>query len=167
MELIDAKNRFIQTWGSLGTQWGINKTMGQIYALLFVSEKPLSMEDIMEELKISRGNASMNIRGLIDWGIVFKDLVPGERKEFYSAEKNMDELISTIARERSKREIKPALKALKEVSTKTINKTKEEKYFTKQTKTLYSYLSKADNVLEKVTEHRDNWFSKLVIKMLK
>ena len=67
MEFKEAKNKFVQTWGALGSQWGINKTMAQIHALLMVSNEPLSMEDIMEELQISRGNASMNIRLLILW----------------------------------------------------------------------------------------------------
>ncbi len=167
MNLEESKHKFIQTWGTLGTQWGINKTMGQIYALLFVSSTPLSMESIMKELTISRGNASMNLRGLIDWGIVYKEIVPGERKEFYRAEKDMDELIITIAKERSKREIKPAVKILKEVSTNTQNNSEEAIYFINQTNTLHKYLSKADNVLEKVTVYNENWFSKLIIKMLK
>ena len=70
MEFKEAKNKFVQTWGALGSQWGINKTMAQIHALLMVSSEAVSMEDIMEELQISRGNASMNIRALMDWGIV-------------------------------------------------------------------------------------------------
>ncbi|RZJ54238.1 MAG: ArsR family transcriptional regulator, partial [Flavobacterium sp.] len=68
MDFKEAKNKFIQTWGALGSQWGINKTMAQIHALLMVAPEPLSMEDIMEELQISRGNASMNLRALMDWG---------------------------------------------------------------------------------------------------
>jgi len=65
MQFQEAKIKFIQTWGSLGSQWGINKTMAQIHALLMISPEALSMDDIMEELHISRGNASMNLRSLI------------------------------------------------------------------------------------------------------
>ncbi len=68
MEFKEAKNKFVQTWGALGSQWGINKTMAQIHALLMISHEAVSMEDIMEELQISRGNASMNLRALMDWG---------------------------------------------------------------------------------------------------
>ena len=103
MEFNEAKSKFIQTWGALGSQWGINKTMAQIHALLMVSTSALSME----ELHISRGNTSMNLRALMDWGIVFKEYKPGERKEYFSAEGNIDELARKIAKERSKREIKP------------------------------------------------------------
>ncbi len=167
MNYEEAKINFIQTWGSLGTQWGINKTMAQIYALLFVSIRSLSMEEIMDELNISRGNASMNLRGLIDWGIVFKEFKSGERKEYFRAEKNIDELIITIAKERSKREIKPALKVLQKVSSMQNKNNEDEIYFIKQTSQLHKYLNKADAAIEKVTEYRDNWFSKLILKILK
>ncbi|WP_417358213.1 GbsR/MarR family transcriptional regulator [Flavobacterium sp.] len=167
MEFTEAKNKFVQTWGALGSQWGINKTMAQIHALLMVSNEPLSMEDIMEELQISRGNASMNIRALIDWGIVYKEFKHGERREFFTAEKDLDDLAIKIAKERSKREIKPALKVLKEVSTDVDTKTTEGKYFAEQTDKLYEFVLKTDNIIEKATEYKDNWLTKLLIKMMK
>ncbi len=167
MEYKEAKNKFVQTWGALGSQWGINKTMAQIHALLMVSVEPISMEDIMEELKISRGNASMNLRALMDWGIVYKEYKAGERREFFTAEKDLDELAVKIAKERSKREIKPALKVLKEVSSLNNKTTKEEIQFVEQTTKLYDFVLKADNMLEKVTEIKDNWLGRLVIKIMK
>jgi len=167
MEFKEAKNKFVQSWGALGSQWGINKTMAQIHALLMISTEAVSMEDIMDELQISRGNASMNLRALMDWGIVYKEYKPGERKEFFIAEKDLDELAVKIAKERSKREIKPALKVLKEVSTIKTNKAEEEKYFVEQTGKLYDFVLKADNVLDKVTEYKDNWLAKLVVKIMK
>ena len=89
MEFKEAKNKFVQTWGALGSQWGINKTMAQIHALLMVSSEAVSMEDIMEELQISRGNASMNIRALMDWGIVYntkleKDVNSSQQKKIWT-----------------------------------------------------------------------------------
>ena len=166
MQLNDARNKFIQTWGALGSQWGINKTMAQIHALLMVSNQAVSMEDIMEELHISRGNASMNLRALMDWGIVYKEFKPGERREFFTAEKDLDELAVKISRERSRREIKPALKVLKEVSAVDEN-SEEAKHFSQQTKKLYDFVLQADNVLEKITEYKDNWLAKLVVKLMK
>jgi DNA-binding transcriptional regulator GbsR (MarR family) len=166
MEFNEAKNKFIQAWGALGSQWGINKTMAQIHALLMVAPKALSMEDIMEELQISRGNASMNIRALMDWGIVYKENKAGERREFFTAEKDLDELAVKIARERSRREIKPALKVLKDVAAvKGI--TEEAKHFSEQTGKLYDFVLKADNMMEKATEMKDNWLGRLVIKIMK
>lgn len=168
MEFKEAKNKFVQTWGALGSQWGINKTMAQIHALLMVSAEPLSMEDIMDELQISRGNASMNLRALMDWGIVYKEFKQGERREFFIAEKDLDELAIKIAQERSKREIKPALKVLKEVSAGVNDdKSAEAKYFAQQTDQLYEFVLKTDNIIEKATEYKDNWLAKLLMKMMK
>ncbi|WP_136668876.1 GbsR/MarR family transcriptional regulator [Flavobacterium sp. H122] len=167
MEFKEAKNKFVQTWGALGSQWGINKTMAQIHALLMVSNEPVSMEDIMEELQISRGNASMNLRALMDWGIVYKEFKAGERREFFTAEKDLDELAVKISRERSKREIKPALKVLKEVSSINASSSTEEKHFVDQTSKLYDFVLKADNVLDKITEYKDNWLAQLLVKFMK
>ncbi len=167
MEFREAKNKFVQTWGALGSQWGINKTMAQIHALLMVSNDTISMEDIMEELQISRGNASMNLRALMDWGIVYKEYKAGERREFFTAEKDLDELAVKIAKERSKREIKPALKVLKEVSSIERDNSDEANQFIDQTKKLYDFVLKADNMLEKATEFKDNWLGRLVIKIMK
>ena len=166
MNLEEAKYKFVQTWGALGSQWGINKAMAQIHALLMVSDHALSMEDIMEELKISRGNASMNIRALIDWGIVYKEIKPGERREFFVAEKNIDELARKIAKERSKREIKPAIRILKEVVEIKDNKPEAEN-FKKQTKALYEFMLKADTMIDKVTSQKENWLTKTLLKMIK
>ncbi|MHA3787351.1 GbsR/MarR family transcriptional regulator [Flavobacterium hauense] len=168
MEFKEAKNKFVQTWGALGSQWGINKTMAQIHALLMIAPEPLSMEDIMDELQISRGNASMNLRALMDWGIVYKEFKHGERREFFTAEKDLDELAVKIAQERSKREIKPALKVLKEVSTGVKDdKSVEAEHFTNQTEKLYDFVLKADNMLEKATEYKDNWLAGLVMKLMR
>lgn len=167
MEFREAKNKFVQTWGALGSQWGINKTMAQIHALLMVSHEAVSMEDIMDELQISRGNASMNLRALMDWGIVYKEYKAGERREYFTAEKDLDELAVKISRERSKREIKPALKVLKEVSSIEADATAEERHFVDQTTKLYDFVLQADNVLDKITEYKDNWLAQLLVKFMK
>lgn len=168
MEFKEAKNKFVQTWGALGSQWGINKTMAQIHALLMVAPEPLSMEDVMEELHISRGNASMNLRALMDWGLIYKELKPGERREFFTAEKDLDEVAVKVAQERSRREIKPTLKVLKEVSTANITgETAEARQFKQQTAQLYEFVLKVDNMIEKVTEYKDNWLARIVMKIMK
>ena len=74
MQLQEAKEKFVQAWGAFGTNWGINRTMAQVHALLLVSQQALSADDIMESLNISRGNANMNVRALIDWGLVYNRL---------------------------------------------------------------------------------------------
>ena len=107
MKYTEAKQEFLNTWGRLGSEWGINRTMAQVHALLIISHKPLCTEDIMEELSISRGNTNMNVRELISWELVEKVLVPGDRKEYFRAEQDMWTVAKRIITERKNREIKP------------------------------------------------------------
>lgn len=167
MEYQEAKEKFISTWGSLGSLWGINKAMAQIQALLFISTKPLSMEDIMDELKISRGNTSMNLRQLMDWGIVTKEIIPGERKEYFSTEKDVQELARVVAKERSRREIKPVVKILKEVSSIKDDGTEKTKEFIKQTKALHELTETMDTMINKVVNQQQNWLTKSLLKLFK
>jgi len=167
MKYKEAKEKFISTWGSLGTLWGINKAMAQIQALLFISIDPLSMEEIMEDLKISRGNASMNLRQLIDWGIVTKTLIPGERKEFFVTEKDVQELARIIAKERSRREIQPVIKVLKDVSSIRNDNSKKTKELIKQTKALHDLTENADSMLTKLVNQEQNWLTKSILKIMK
>jgi len=167
MEYQEAKDKFISTWGSLGSLWGINKAMAQIQSLLFISTKPLSMEEIMEDLKISRGNTSMNLRQLMDWGIVTKTLVLGERKEFFTTEKNVQELARIVAKERSRREIKPVIKILGEVSTIKDDGTEKTKELIKQTKALFELTETMDTMINKLVNQKQNWITKSVLKLFK
>ena len=167
MNYKEAKDRFIQTWGSLGTLWGINKAMAQIHALLLISPEPLSMEDVMEELHISRGNTSMNLRQLIDWGIVYKTSKAGERKEYFASEKDVNELAKQVARERSRREIQPTLKVLKDVSSIENDGSATTTEFIKQTKALHELASTADSIMNRVVNQESNWLTKTFMKLLK
>lgn len=167
MEYQEAKDKFISTWGSLGSLWGINKAMAQIQALLFIATKPLSMEDIMEELKISRGNTSMNLRQLMDWGIVTKTLIAGERKEYFTTEKEVQELARIIAKERSRREIKPVIKVLNEVSSIKNDNSEKTKELIKQTKALHELTETMDSMINKLVDQKQNWITKSVLKLFK
>lgn len=115
MEIAEARLKFIHGWGQLGASWGINRTMAQIQALLLLSPKALSTDEIMEQLKISRGNTNMNLRELVSWGTVYKSFIPGDRKEYFYSEKSMWELAKKVSRERKKRELEPLVKMLEEV----------------------------------------------------
>lgn len=167
MQYQEAKEKFISTWGSLGSLWGINKAMAQIQALLFISTKPLSMEDIMEDLKISRGNTSMNLRQLIDWGIVTKVLVSGERREFFTTEKDVQELARIVAKERSRREIKPVIKVLEEVSSIDDDGTENTKELIKQTRALKEITDDLDTLMNRLVNQKQNWLTKSVFKLFK
>ncbi|MGV3597197.1 MAG: GbsR/MarR family transcriptional regulator [Bacteroidota bacterium] len=164
----EAKQKFIQGWGSLGTNWGINRTMAQVHALLLISPTSLSTEQIMEELQISRGNANMNVRELINWGLVRKDLKPGERKEFFYAEKDIWKAAMQIIKERRKRELEPLMQVLGEI--KTLDKdddSAQAKEFTKMMGNIEDVIGKADGVLDKLSRAQDNWLMGTMMKLLK
>ena len=168
MELKEAKEKFVHAWGTLATNWGINKTMAQVHALLLVSPDPLSAEEIMSELNISRGNANMNLRDLIDWGIVFKIHKSGERKEFFVAEKDIWEVAKQIAKERKKRELDPIIKVLgqlQQVEGDTISK--EHKAFTEAVGNIQGFAKNADGMIDKLIKADENWFLGSVMKLFK
>jgi DNA-binding transcriptional regulator GbsR (MarR family) len=166
MELNEAKNKYIQTWGSLATSWGINKTMAQVHALLLVSTKPLSAEEIMDTLQISRGNVNMNVRALIDWGIVTKEFVVGERKEFFVADKDIWELFKQITKERKKREIEPVLKVLEDLQ-KVDDATEDGMQFKKVLSDLSSVTTKVNSMLETAIKADEHWLLSNFTKMIK
>ena len=98
---------FIRRWGEMGASWGISRTMAEIHALLFISNVPLCTDDLMAELQISRGNASMNLRQLVAWGLIHRVHQRGDRKECFLAETDVWLMFETIAKERRRREIEP------------------------------------------------------------
>jgi DNA-binding transcriptional regulator GbsR (MarR family) len=167
MKYTEAKEELIQAWGNLGYSWGLNKTMAQIHALLMIAPKPLTTEDIMQELSISRGNANMNIRALLDWGIVYRILVPGERKEYFKSEKDVWALSRQVAKERRKRELEPILKILKTVNEVQNDGTEETKEFKKVVKELKSFGERSDQLLDVFVKSEENWFWGTVMKLFK
>lgn len=167
MKYQEAKEQLIQAWGNLGYSWGLNKTMAQIHALLMISPKPLSTEEIMEELSISRGNANMNIRALLDWGIVHRILVPGERKEYFKSEKDVWALARQVAKERRKRELEPILKVLKDVNDVPADGTEQTKEFKRVVKELKQFGDKSDNLLDVFVKSDESWFWNTVLKLFK
>jgi DNA-binding transcriptional regulator GbsR (MarR family) len=167
MKYAEAKDELIQAWGNLGYSWGLNKTMAQIHALLMISPKPLSTEDIMTDLSISRGNANMNIRALLDWGIISRVSVPGERREYFRSEKDVWALARQVARERRKRELEPIIKVLREVNDVQSDGTEESKEFRKVVKELKNFAEKSDGLLETFIKAEESWFWNTVLKMMK
>lgn len=165
MDYREGKQRFIQAWGTLGSSWGINKAMAQIHALLLLATEPLSAEEIMKELKMSRGNVNMNLRALMDWGIAKKEHKVGERREYFSTGKDVWELARQVSRERRRREIEPILKVLAEVKHVSGDDKKAVAEFRKVTGELSDFSGKVDNMIEKFTKSDQNWFLKLMMKM--
>jgi DNA-binding transcriptional regulator GbsR (MarR family) len=107
----EVQDRFISEWGDLVTVWGLNKTMGQIHALLYITGDPLTADEIMERLNISRGNVSMNLRALISWGVVHRQHRKGDRKQYFVAEEDPWRWFKNVVRERRKREVEPIIEA--------------------------------------------------------
>lgn len=168
MKYNEAKDKFIQTWGTLGSSWGISRTMAQVHALLLISPDPLSTEEIMEDLKISRGNANMTVRDLIDWGLVFKELKAGERKEFFRAEKDIWKVAKQIIKERRKREIEPVLGVLEELKQMEGNKTdKKHKALVESVTNIQSVVEKADFALDRAVKLDENALIGTLFKLFK
>jgi DNA-binding transcriptional regulator GbsR (MarR family) len=168
VKLEQAKQEFLQLWGTLGSQWGINRTMAQVHALLMVSPQSMTTEQIMEELSISRGNANMNIRELMNWNLVYKELKMGERKEYFRAEKDIWEVAKRVVQERRKREILPvkdSLKLLVDLEDKKGNE--EAKEFIRVVGDIGNLVGKLDNAADKIIKADENWFFGRILSAFK
>lgn len=168
MTLDEAKQHLIQAWGALGSSWGVSRTMAQVHALLLVSPVSMTTEDIMEALQISRGNVNMNVRDLMDWGIVRKVLKPGERKEFFEAEKDVWKVGMQIAKERKKRELEPILRALEQISIIEADITDPDvKQFAETVENLKKFASNTDKTLELIIKADESVFWASFFKLFK
>src|ERR1700704_2226984 len=166
--LQQARDQFVTQWGTIGTSWGINRTMAQIHALLITTPNALSTDEIMAELKISRGNAHSNLRDLASWGLIRSVVRKGERKEFFEAEKNVWKMFCIIIRERRRRELRPALGVLKECAKRTKGiKGAEAVAFNKQIKSLSDFLESADGVITKLSRSEQSAVIPWAMKFLK
>ena len=168
MKLTEAKQQFISSWGAFGTHWGINRTMAQIHALLLISPDPMTQDDIMEELDISRGNTNMNIRELINWRLVERVLLPGERKEYFSAEKDIWKVVKQIVKERKKRELEPMLQLLDKLEeVDGDKKDKNIKTFVDTVSSIKKLGKQADKTLDVMIKAEESWFLGTMMKFFK
>lgn len=168
MELAAAKLKFIEAWGKLGSEWGINRTMAQVHALLLISPEALTTEEIMETLSISRGNANMTLRDLIGWGLIEKQHKAGERKEYFFADKDVWNIARQVAKERKKRELEPVLKVLNELSfVQGDDKDPEYKTFKKSITDINKLAGNVDKTLETMLKAEESWFWGSVLKVFK
>lgn len=167
MTLSEAKEKYIQTWGTFATNWGINRTMAQVHALLIASEKPLSTDEVMQQLEISRGNANMNIRALMDWGIIKKEFVKGDRKEYFVAEKDVWFLFKQITKERRKREIEPVISFLEELKDIEDKDTEGAKEFIRLMNDFSTVTGKINNIMDLAIKSDDHWLVGKITNLLK
>jgi DNA-binding transcriptional regulator GbsR (MarR family) len=108
-----AIERFVLHWGDLGGQWGVNRSVAQIHALLYLSERPITAEDIAGTLGIARSNVSNSLRELLGWNLIRRVPMMGERRDHFAAETDLWEMVTRIAAGRKEREIDPAIAALR------------------------------------------------------
>jgi DNA-binding transcriptional regulator GbsR (MarR family) len=107
------EDRFVELWNNMGSLWGISPTMARIHGLLYINGSALSMDDIMARLAISRGNVSMNLSKLVEWGLVRRVHRRGDRKEYYESLADVWEMFTLVANQRKRREIDPILNTLR------------------------------------------------------
>jgi DNA-binding transcriptional regulator GbsR (MarR family) len=135
-EIRTAQDRFIEFWGEMGTRWGVQRSVAEVHALLFIAGEPLPAEEIMERLRISRGSVSTTLRQLTEWGLVqrvrpkdAKSRDRADRREFHQAEQDVWKLFYTILRARKRREFDPLIEELDgcRVAQKGVRKTDRQK----------------------------------------
>jgi len=166
MEIQEGKQKFIESWGKMASDWGINRTMAQVHALLLIAPEALTADEVMEGLSISRGNANMNLRALMDWGLVHKQLKSGERKEYFYAEKDMWTVVRQIIIHRKKRELEPMLKVLDEVANVAPN-CPESESFCNVVNDIRMLSSKANQTLDTLIKADSNWFANIFLRMVR
>jgi DNA-binding transcriptional regulator GbsR (MarR family) len=166
MDVKEGKAKFIEAWGKMASEWGINRTMSQVHALLLVAPAPITADQVMEALNISRGNANMNLRALMDWGLIHKQLKAGERREYFYAEKDMWTVVRQIMIQRKKRELEPMLKILDEVANVEPTCTESEA-FTQVVRDIRLFSNKANQTLDALIKADGNWFTNIFLHMVR
>ncbi len=146
MELSPVEQKFVLHMGEMGNRWGVNRTIGQIHALLFISPRPLDAEEIATTLSVARSNVSTSIKELIGWGIVRPVHVLGDRREHYETMSNVWEMFRVVAEERRRREIDPTVNVLRECVAELEDKGSDSEKYTRER------LSQLLEFMEAITE---------------
>jgi DNA-binding transcriptional regulator GbsR (MarR family) len=154
--LIEVEDRFVDLWRTMSSLWGISPTMAQIHGLLFITGSALSMDDIMERLVISRGNVSMNLSKLVEWGLVRRVHRRGDRREYYESLRDIWEMFTLVAAQRKRREIDPILTTLRQCReallsegphARTVDPEAEDRF--QRIDDLYSFLTLMDRLAQR------------------
>jgi len=158
---------FIQQWGILGTQWGINRTMAQIHALLMTTTNDLSTDEVMEKLEVSRGNAHSNLKELVNWGLIKVNTRKGDRKEYFEASKDVWNIFRCVTEGRLKREIIPALEILKQCERDSADlEGQDAKQFNTMMSDLKEFVNIGVNLAPKVTKLSQSNAIQLALKLM-
>jgi DNA-binding transcriptional regulator GbsR (MarR family) len=166
-KLKQAREEFVGQWGAMGSHWGINRTMAQIHALLMTAAEPLSTDEVMEELQISRGNAHTNLKELVAWGLVRIVVRKGDRREYFEAEKDVWKVFTIVARERKRREIDPALEVLRRCAEESRDiETPEGRAFHEQMRQLEEFVEFASRMSDRVASMKHGFAVQMAAKLL-
>jgi DNA-binding transcriptional regulator GbsR (MarR family) len=143
MELTAAAREFILHWGEMGSRWGVNRTVAQVHALLYLSPDPLTAEDIAETLAVARSNVSTSLRELQNWQLVTATHQMGERREFFSTSHDVWELFLTVVEQRVEREIEPTIAALGRLAEQARSEKRPE--VSARIANMHAFLQQLDN----------------------
>jgi len=153
----ETKTSFIESWGKLGVNWGVCKTMGEIHGLLLIACKPLSADEITQELCISRANVTINMRELLEWGLAYKINKEGDRKEYYIAEKSLFKIFRQVLANRKRKELDPLIELLEQCGN-VQSKCSESRDFQTFLEDLKFFTQKADSAIDLLTNSDPKWF---------
>ena len=142
--------KFILHWGEMGTRWGINRTVAQVHALLFLSEKPLPADEIAKTLGVARSNISTSLRELQNWGIIRIVHVMGDRRDHFESIKDVFAMFRIIARERKKREIEPTLRVLRDCIDESAKPKAADKYMRERLAELMNFFEIATSAFDQM-----------------
>ncbi len=166
MDIEEGKQKFIEAWGKMAGDWGINKTMAQVHALLLIAPEAKCADEVMDELDCCRGNVNMNLRALVEWGLVHKTQQPGDRKEYFLAEKDMWVVVRQIIIHRKKKELEPMIQVLDEVSN--VSPTcPASAAFVQTVRDLKVFSHKANRTLDTLVQTNTGWFTNIFMTMVK
>ena len=127
-KLSSVQQKFILHWGEMGTRWGVNRTVAQVHALLYISPKPLNADDLIDTLGVARSNVSTSLKELQGWGIVKRVHVMGDSRDHFESMKDVWEMFRVVLDERKKREIDPSARLLRECITEAERDGETDKY---------------------------------------
>lgn len=165
MNVSEGKHRFIESWGNLAGQWGITKAMAQVHAFLLISPHEMTADDITEGLEIARSSTCMNLKELLEWGLITKVSRPGDRRDFYLAERDMWNVLRKIIIERKKRELEPMIQVLDELAAVQAD-CPESDCFCQVVRDLRVFTHKANSTLDALTRAESKWVVNSLMKMM-
>lgn len=148
--LTPVAQKFILHWGEMGTKWGINRTVAQVHALLFLSPKPVPADEIAETLAVARSNVSTSLRELQGWGIVRVVHVLGDRRDHFETFKDVWEIFRTVAEERKRREIDPTLRVLNECVNELKTNAQSDAYTRERLESMLEFLTIMTGLFDEV-----------------